>query len=180
MADRNLYRFGNASPIALPRVTGFGIQRGDMTYWDAVPTSDPYDQFPAGSTGAVKSASSFPAQAAGTLAAMQTAFAALFMGVSAQRWPATGNVPPVFGGQDGLNRINRGGVYEFDKAPGTIFQATALVGPDGTGTILLPQQVAIVVGKANAIGRVFRTATAAALTVLVEIFTAEYSPLTNA
>lgn len=178
MADRNLYRWGQAAPIAMPRLTGFGIQRGDLVFWDTTVTSDPYDQAPSGTAGAVKSAASYPGQA--TLAALQAAFAAQFVGVSAQRWPVTGNVPPVFGGQDGLLRINTGGVYEFDKQSGLTFLPTQLVAPDGTAAALLPQQVNAVTVKSSAIGRVVRYAGPTALTVLVQIFTAEFSPLTNA
>ena len=90
---------------------------------------------------------------------MQTAFALLFTGVSAQRFPVTGNNPPVFGGQDGLVRVNTGGVYQFDKQMGVTFLFGALVAPDGSSTALLPQQVNLAPsGKATAIGRVVKYA----------------------
>jgi len=40
--------------------------------------------------------------------------AALFLGLSGQRWPVSGNVPPVFGGQDGFLLYYPTGVAEFD------------------------------------------------------------------
>ncbi len=178
MADRNLYRYGPANPVALPRATGFAVARGDMTYWDAAVQSDAYDQAPTGTLGVVKSAASLPGGA--SLAALQASFAALFVGVSGERWPITGKNPPVFGGQDGTIRINTGGVFEFDKAAGVAMLPTTLVGPDGTATGLLPQQVAAVLTRSSAIGRVVDYSPVGATTVLVAIFTAEFSPLTNA
>lgn len=152
MADRNLYRYGAAAPVQLPRSTGFAVARGDLSWWDTTVLSDVRPDAPAGSQGVVKSAASFAWQ--GSLSATQAAFVALFAGVNAQRWPVTGNVPPIFGGQDGYLRVDTGGVFEFDASPGVTFQPLAYVGPDqlAGGTALLPQQVNVVADLAHAIG----------------------------
>ena len=181
MSDRNLWRYGATYPVVLPRATGFALARGDLCYFDVTVLSDVRVEAPTGSQGVVKSAAGYPSQ--GSTLATQQGFAALFVGVNAQRWPLAGNVPPIFGGQDGLLRINTGGVFEFDKAPGAVFQVGNLVAPDvasAPGGALLPQQVALVSGKAGAIGRVERFSDGGQSTVWVRIFSAYFAPLTNA
>ncbi len=171
----NRYRYGDTSPAELPRATGWPVQVDDLCYWNSAIVSDINARNPAGALGIVAGAASYPW--AGTLAATQAGFAALFIGVSAQRWPLA-NVPPIFGGQDGLLRVNINGVYDFACAPGSSFSAFQYVGPDYLGTALLPQQVIAVTTKANAIGKVETSVTNTSI-VRVRIFTAEFDPLIN-
>lgn len=173
------WRYGDTYPVQKARATGFAIAIDDMCYWDPLTQSDVRPDTGSSTLGVAKSAASFPWQ--GSLAATQAAFAAQFLGVSGQRWPVTGNNPPVFGGQDGYVRINTGGVYEFAFNPANTWLDTQLVGPDFAGTSLLPQQVAVVSSRALAIGRIERPQSVLGTgSVYVRIFTAEYSPLTNA
>jgi len=179
MADRLLGRYALGDPFQAPRLTGFAVAIGDLVYWDSVPTSDIRGGAPAGSVGVIKSFASYPWGT--SLAATQSSVAPVFAGVCAQRWPVGGNVPPIFGGQDGWLMIYPTGVFEFDCLAGSTFTQFQLVGPDQVagGGALLPQQVAGVSSKSSAIGRVERAAVNVSK-VLVRVFTAEMAPLTNA
>lgn len=180
MADRVLGRYGLGKQLVLPRVTGSPLSGGDLAYWDPTTQSDPYGLATTGTLGVGKSAAVYPWQ--GSLSATQLAFAAQFVGVCTERWPITGVVPPVFGAQDGYNMFWPEGVFEFDKLAASVFLPTQLVGPDQIvgGGALTPQQVAVVGTKPYAIGRVERYSPAGAASVLVRIFSAVFSPLTNA
>jgi hypothetical protein len=124
----------------------------DLCWWNAAVLSDPNKDNPAGSLGVVSSFANFPWQ--GTLALTQAAVVPLFIGVSGENWPITGNNPPIFGAQDGFLRLATGGVYEFACLPGSSFVAYQLVGPDLGAQALLPQQVVAVASLNLAIGRV--------------------------
>ena len=170
------YRYGEVNSVQVARLTGFAVQVDDLCYFEAGTLSDARQDAPNGSAGILKSAASYPW--AGTLPATQLAFAAAFAGVSGQRWPVTGNNPPVFGGQDGYIRVSVNGVFEFDCAPGSTFVQFQPVGPDASGNYLLPQQVIAVSGNTYAIGLVEKAAVNASK-VLIRVFSGQMIPLTN-
>lgn len=87
------------------------------------------------------------------LATTQAAFAATFLGVSAQRKVAA--TARVFGNSaDNVMRVDTSGVFEFDCVSAT-FAVGDLVGPaKDTGNALLSQTVVAVASEAAAIGRV--------------------------
>lgn len=93
------------------------------------------------------------------LATTQTAFAAAFLGVSAQHKPAstariTGN------GRDNVIRVDTAGVFEFDCASAN-FAIGDYVGPaKQTGNLLESKKVVAVGGEALAIGKVVEAGTA--------------------
>lgn len=101
------------------------------------------------------------------LATTQTAFAALFLGVSAQRKDA--NVARVPGNsEDNVIRVDTTGVFEYDCASAS-FAVGDLVGPaKDTGNALLSNKVVSVASEAYAIGRVWE-ATSSATRVKVKI-----------
>lgn len=93
------------------------------------------------------------------LATTQTAFAALFLGASAQTKTST-TVARVFGNsQDNVIEVATGGVWEYDCASAT-FEIGDFVGPaKDTGNALLSNKVVKVTTEAKAIGRVVERGT---------------------
>jgi hypothetical protein len=162
--DNFRYRHGDTAPvqIAFDPTTGggaFPISIGDLCWIDS---SDGFK---------VKAADAFAWTT--NLATTQQNFATVFAGVSAQRWD--GSNPQAYGIKDGLLRVDTGGVFEFACAANSSFNAGDLVGPDkAAGNALLPQQLAAVSAKNQAIGRVTRAVTGAS-TVHVEIFAAKFN-----
>lgn len=155
MADFYRYRYGETNPMNIAFKVGVAVSIGDMVYLD---TSDSFT---------LKPASAYPWQ--GSLTTTQAAFVQQFMGINTQRWDGTNLTT---GNKDGTLLVHTEGVHLMACAAGSNFNPGDLVGPDQVPGVqqLLPQQVVGVgTAKAQAIGRVERSAVNAS-SVYVRLF----------
>lgn len=147
------YRYGETNPIQVPYVSGSAVDVGDMVFLTAA--------------GAVESAGNMTPGA--SLVASQEAFAAAFLGVSAQRYDGVNAA--AIGIKDGNLLINTDGVYDMPCPAGTTAEVGALVTPNGNATtfVLDSQEVVTTTTAAAAIGVVVMAATNASV-LRVQLF----------
>ena len=155
MADNYRYVYGETNPMNIAVKVGVALGIGDMAYIDNTDSNT------------LKPASAYPWQAGG-LGSTQAAFVQQFMGICMQRFDGTNFAT---GNKDGTNLVHTEGVYRMACAAGSNFNPGDLVGPDQVPGVqqLLSQQVVAVSAKANAIGRVERSAVNAS-SVYVRLF----------
>lgn len=144
MSDKMRWRYGETNPVVAPVDSAATIDVGDLVYL---------------SDGKANSASAFTPSS--TIAATQTAFAALFLGVAMQKSVA-GSAAPI--------RVATSGVFEFD-APSTTYALGDTVGiyESADEAALDNQKVVKVADAADSIGRVTRVESSASTVVLVAV-----------
>lgn len=147
------YQYGETNPVSAPVATAAAIAIGDILGYDA-------------STNLVVKASSTTWDT--NLATTQTAFAALFLGLSGQKKVA--NEARVFGNStDNIIRVDCSGVFEFDSVAATYELGDFVGAAKDSGDALVNDVVAKVSAVTLAIGRVCENTAASATKVKIQL-----------